>query len=321
MKKIRLIIPYFGKLPKFFPYFLLTAKRNHKIDFLIYTDQKVEQFAILNANNIEFVTFPFDELREKVQSKFDFKISLKTPYKLCDYKVAYGLIFEEELKGYDYWGFCDTDVLLGDIYQFLEEHSFFENDYVRYGLLGHLQIFKNSQEVNRIFMSGKDLNYRLNYKNVFTSEQNFIFDEEKGIQILFEKSGFEQLQDKFFDDIDINHFSFREYGEDEPKRYYSWSQKHGLKSINLIDGQLVIKHPLYAHFQKRTIECPEFEPIESFYVIPNKLVFGEELSIQEIEEVTKNKFYWTYWKRILRSKLNIEKYSIGFIRHKLRMKK
>jgi len=321
MKKIRLIIPYFGKLPKFFPYFLLTAKRNQKIDFLIYTDQKVDQFTILNANNIEFVTLSFDELREKVQSKFDFKISLKTPYKLCDYKVAYGLIFEEELKGYDYWGFCDTDVLLGDIYQFLEEHSFFENDYVRYGLLGHLQIFKNSQEVNRIFMSGKDLNYRLNYKNVFTSEQNFIFDEEKGIQILFEKSGFEQLQDKFFDDIDISHFSFREYGEDEPKRYYSWSQKHGLKSINLIDGQLVIKHPLYAHFQKRTIECPEFEPIESFYVIPNKLVFGEELSIQEIEEVTKNKFYWTYWKRILRSKLNIEKYSIGFIRHKLRMKK
>ena len=216
---------------------------------------------------------------------------------------------------------CDTDVLLGDIYQFLEEHSFFENDYVRYGLLGHLQIFKNSQEVNRIFMSGKDLNYRLNYKNVFTSEQNFIFDEEKGIQILFEKFGFEQLQDKFFDDIDISHFSFREYGEDEPKRYYSWSQKHGLKSINLIDGQLVIKHPLYAHFQKRTIECPEFELVESFYVIPNKLVFGEELSIQEIEEVTKNKFYWEYVKSTFFKKFKMEKWSLEFIRHKLRMKK
>lgn len=256
MKKIRLIIPYFGKLPKFFPYFLLTAKRNQKIDFLIYTDQNVDQLEILNAENIEFKTLSFDDLRKKVQSKFDFEISLKTPYKLCDYKVAYGFIFEEELKGYDYWGFCDTDVLLGDIYQFLEEHSFFENDYARYGLLGHLQIFKNSQEVNHVFMSGQGLNYR-----------------------------------------------------------------YGLKSINLIDGKIVVKHPLYTHFQKRKIECPEFELVESFYVIPNKLVFGEELSIQEIEEVTKNKFYWTYWKRILRSKLNIEKYSIGFIRHKLRMKK
>ena len=61
MKRIRLIIPYFGRLPKFFPYFLLTAKRNQKIDFLIYTDQKVDQFDILNAKNIEFVTLSFDE--------------------------------------------------------------------------------------------------------------------------------------------------------------------------------------------------------------------------------------------------------------------
>ena len=293
MKKIRLIIPYFGKLPKFFPYFLLTAKRNQKIDFLIYTDQNVDQLEILNAENIEFKTLSFDDLRKKVQSKFDFEISLKTPYKLCDYKVAYGFIFEEELKGYDY---------------------------ARYGLLGHLQIFKNSQEVNHVFMSGQGLNYRLDYHNVFTSEQNFIFDEAEGIQKLFEKSGFEQLQDKFFDDIDISHFSFREYGEDEPKRYYSWSQKHGLKSINLIEGKIVIKHPLYTHFQKRTIECPEFELVESFYVIPNKLVFGEELSIQEIEEVTKNKFYWEYVKSTFFKKFKMEKWSLEFIRHKLRMR-
>lgn len=321
MKKIRLIIPYFGKLPKFFPYFLLTAKRNQKIDFLIYTDQKVDQFAILNANNIEFVTLSFDELREKVQSKFDFKLSLKTPYKLCDYKVAYGLIFEEELRGYDYWGFCDTDVLLGDIYQFLEKHSFFENDYARYGLLGHLQIFKNSQEVNQVFMSGQGLNYRLDYQNVFTVEQNFIFDEAEGIQKLFEKFGLNQLQLSCFHDIDIRHFSFKRYSEKEAQRYYFWSEKNGLESIEIKDEKLVVEHPLYAHFQKRTIECPDFNLVESFYVIPNKLVFGEKLSIREIEEVTKNKFYWEYWKRSLRSKLNKEKYSVGFIRHKLRMKK
>ena len=215
MKKIRLIIPYFGKLPKFFPYFLLTAQRNEKIDFLIYTDQKVDQFELLNAENIEFKTLSFEDFREKVESKFDFEISLKTPYKLCDYKVAYGFIFEEELKEYDYWGFCDTDVLLGDIYQFLEEHNFFTDDYARYGLLGHLQIFKNSEEVNRIFMSGQGLNYRLDYHNVFTSGQNFIFDEAEGIQKLFEKSGFDQLQPTAYHDIDIRHFSFKKYTEKE----------------------------------------------------------------------------------------------------------
>ena len=321
MKKIRLIIPYFGKLPKFFPYFLLTAKRNQKIDFLIYTDQNVDQFEVLNADNIEFKTLSFDDLRKKVQSKFDFEISLKTPYKLCDYRAAYGLIFEEELKEYDYWGFCDTDVLLGDIYQFLEKHSFFENDYARYGLFGHLQIFKNSQEVNRIFMSGKGSNYRLDYQNVFTNEQSFIFDEANGIQKIFEKSNFKQLQDKFFDDIDISHFSFREYGENEPKRYYFWSEENGLESINLIDGDIVVERPLYAHFQKRMIKCPEFKLVDSFYVIPNQLVIGEKISKQEIEELTKNKFYWEYVKSTFLKKFKKEKMTLGFIRHKLRMKR
>ena len=321
MKKIRLIIPYFGRLPKFFPYFLLTAKRNQKIDFLIYTDQKVDQFEILNAKNIEFVTLSFDELREKVQSKFDFKISLKKPYKLCDYKVAYGLIFEQELKGYDYWGFCDTDVLLGDIYQFLEDHRFFENDYVRYGLLGHLQIFKNTQDVNRIFMSGKDLNYRLDYQNVFTSEQNFIFDEAEGIQKLFEKLGLNQLQSSCYHDIDIRNFSFKRYSEKVAQRYYFWSEKNGLESIEIKDEKLVVEHPLYAHFQKRTIECPEFEATDSFYVIPNKLVVGEKISIQEIEKVTKNKFYWKYVKSTFLKKFKKEKWTLAFIRHKFRMKR
>lgn len=36
-------------------------------------------------------------------------------------------------------------------------------------------------------------------------------DEAEGIQKLFEISGFDQLQDKFFDDIDIRHFSFKRY--------------------------------------------------------------------------------------------------------------
>ncbi|RSJ66508.1 hypothetical protein D8802_07835 [Streptococcus oralis] len=320
MKKIRLIIPYFGKLPKFFPYFLLTAKRNEKINFLIYTDQKVDQFELLNAENIEFKTLSFDDLREKVQSKFDFEISLKTPYKLCDYKVAYGFIFEEELKEYEYWGFCDTDVLLGDIYQFLEEYNFFTNDYARYGLLGHLQIFKNSREVNRIFMSGQGSDYRLDYHNVYTSEQNFIFDESEGIQKLFEKFRFKQLQDKFFDDIDISHFSFREYGENKSKRYYFWSEENGLESINLINDDIVVKRPLYAHFQKRMIKCPDFKLVNSFYVIPNQLVIGEKISKQELVEVTRNKFYWEYVKSTMLKKLKKEKWTFEFIRHKLRMK-
>ena len=40
----------------------------------------------------------FTELVSKIQSKFPFKILVPSPYRLCDYKVAYGHIFEEELN-------------------------------------------------------------------------------------------------------------------------------------------------------------------------------------------------------------------------------
>ena len=69
------------------------------------------------------------------------------------------------------------------------------------------------------------------------------------------------------------------------------------------------------------IECPEFKKCDSFYVVPNKLVIGEKISIQEIDEVTKNKFYLEYIKSTFLKKFKREKWTLDFIRHKLRMRK
>lgn len=61
----------------------------------------------------------FDELKEKIQSKFGFGIKITEPHKLCDYKPAYGYIFEDYLKEADYWGHCDIDTILGNLDKFL----------------------------------------------------------------------------------------------------------------------------------------------------------------------------------------------------------
>ncbi|HFI2446410.1 TPA: DUF6625 family protein [Streptococcus suis] len=45
-------------------------------------------------------------------------------------------------------------------------------------------MYKNPEKVNNLFKSGNNLIYRLNYKNVFTSSQNFIFDEPLGIHLI-----------------------------------------------------------------------------------------------------------------------------------------
>ncbi len=127
-------------------------------------------------------------------------------------------------------GFCDR-CLTRVIFINLLKSSFFENDYARYGLLGHLQIFKNSSEVNRFCVWSRfKLSIRLS--QCLYEWTNFLFLRQK-VPKAFWKCQFKQLQDKLFDDIDISHFSFREYGENEPKRYYFGQRKwFGIDKFN-----------------------------------------------------------------------------------------
>ena len=56
----------------------------------------------------------FNELRKLIQSKFDFEISLEKPYKLCDFRPAYGFLFEEYLKEFRF-------VFISTIYRAVNE--------------------------------------------------------------------------------------------------------------------------------------------------------------------------------------------------------
>ena len=63
--------------------------------------------------------YNLEAIKQQVQKMFDFPIYLDHPYKLCDYKPAYGYIFPEYTKGYDYWGHCDmTDCIFGNLRKF-----------------------------------------------------------------------------------------------------------------------------------------------------------------------------------------------------------
>lgn len=67
--------------------------------WIVFTDDQT----IRNwPDNVLRVFMTFDELKELIQSKFDFEIKIIEPHKLCDYKPAYGYIFEEYLEEADY---------------------------------------------------------------------------------------------------------------------------------------------------------------------------------------------------------------------------
>lgn len=107
---IAYVIPYFGNLRNDFKVWLESCRWNPDIDFLIFTDDETQYDY---PNNVHVSITTFTDLKVRIQSFFDFPITLNRPYKLVDYKVAYGEIFEEELKKYAYWGYCDMDMMWG----------------------------------------------------------------------------------------------------------------------------------------------------------------------------------------------------------------
>ena len=146
MKTTCFIIPYFGPLPNTFPVWLRTCAENPEYDWLIVTDDHSTYEYPVNIH-VQYTTF--DAFVGRVQSHFDFPIALKYPYKICDFRAAFGEIFAEELREYRFWGHCDLDQYFGKINHFITEEIL--SSYDKILCLGHFTLFRNSPEINRMY--------------------------------------------------------------------------------------------------------------------------------------------------------------------------
>ena len=182
MKNAVVFSPYFGKLPMYFQLWLNSCKINDKFHFIIFTDDEAT-FDV--PHNVEIVRIKFSDFVNKFQSKFSFKISLPNAYKLCDYRPAYGYILSEYIEGYEYWGYCDLDVIWGDIIQFMPQE-----EYKKINYCGHLSLYKNEKSTNEAF---KKNSVEFGYKEIFSTPYHLAFDENAtyGINGILEFMGVE----------------------------------------------------------------------------------------------------------------------------------
>lgn len=172
MKSLAFVIPYFGQLPNSFPIFLESCGVNSDVDFYIFTDD------ITSYNyprNVVRVITSLQEIKEMAQQIFDFPISLDHAYKLCDYKPAYGEIFADYLKGYDFWGWCDLDIVWGKIRRFITD-DILSGDYLRILTRGHCSIFPNTKRANCLYRTLPNMGCN-KWKEAFSCSHNVIFDE------------------------------------------------------------------------------------------------------------------------------------------------
>jgi len=172
-KKIVLIQVWLGPLPEYFQYHFKTIKDLNYIDFLFFTDQKVD----FKSDNFKVHHIDKSKLENLIYQKTNHKIQLSNKlYKICDLKASYGDLFEEKILDYDYFGFYDIDTLFGDIEKFLNPYID-DYDIISFGsekthnrISGPLCILKNKPNLKRL--------YRCDFFYEMMNKDETIFFEE-----------------------------------------------------------------------------------------------------------------------------------------------
>jgi len=151
MKSIVLVTCYFGNWPPWMAYFLKSCGKNPTVNWLIVSDQSYHSAV---PPNVIIENFSLNDFNVLASDKLSLNINVKHPYKLCDFRPAYRVIFDDYLSKYDYWGYCDLDVIFGDVRAFITNGILEKYDVIsgrKEYMAGHFSLFRNTNSINNLF--------------------------------------------------------------------------------------------------------------------------------------------------------------------------
>jgi hypothetical protein len=265
LNNIAIIIPYFGTLPNWFNLFLISASKTKVISFILFTDDKTEYNYPSNFN-VNYCSF--SEISTLFKNTLGESIYLANPYKLCDYKPTYGKVFEKYLKGYDFWGHSDIDIIFGDIDKYLMKINY--QNFDRVFSYGHFSIYKNINRINNAFniKLNKDTPkfFDIDYVKKTSYPCNF---DEVGMNIIIKESGFSFYEGSYCANVNSNFLKYRlgsgEYECDSFLAYVNSS----VYEFKIKEGIIETKEYMYFHLQNRGV-INQNSDIKNDFVISHK---------------------------------------------------
>jgi len=180
--KISLIGVYFGPLPFYSSLYFKSAGANPSIDFLIVTDQAPP---VPLPANVRFLSVDRKAFENMMSEKLGRKVRVASPRKLCDYRPAYGRVFQDYLTDSDYWGHIDLDMVWGNILKFVREPLVSGYEIISGNarhLCGPFTIFRNNKRLRELFLKIPDFFSKLN------SFEQFAMDERE-FDFIVKRSG------------------------------------------------------------------------------------------------------------------------------------
>lgn len=306
MQKIIIILPYFGKFPNYFNLFLKSCEKNPTIDWLIITDQSstawnVPANVIWEMSNFQQICHIIDQL---------YNIPPASPYDLCKYRVTYHRIFHRYIVGYDFWGYCDCDLIFGDLRSFLTDDVL--NSFPKISWRGHLTLFRNKEPYNNAFLT-KIQGFKSFEGCINNSEGVNLFDEV-GINKIFEHLGYPIYTKLPLCDLKIRNFNFICShnifpAETNVNQIFRW-ENGKLYRLYSLNGKVNQEEVIYVHFLKRPmgIATKSISESSSYLIVPNEFISDRPIDNITLLVLSQPHTYWSYWIKKLTPRRIIDKF-------------
>ncbi len=325
---IAILIPYFGKWPSNMNLYLDSCKKNEIFNFIFFTDLGVYTNS---PENVKYVHFTFEEIILKIEVSLNIELPSIKPYKLCDYRPAFGLIFSDLLTEYDFWGYGDIDLIYGNLKSIFTKEVLEENDIFalrRDHLHGPLTFYRNDDFINSLFARSEQ------FVSIFTNPEYSSFDE-------FGKEGFhvnisKDISEYSNDNISVIALKAQKKGEvalfmkaKSKEVIYKKKEIIVYEKGNVYNKKSNEQYGFY-HWviEKRAVwfEYPKWKEVPNKYFITESGFYTENqfkfYLILKLKRKIKGGTYWLYLKfmnyikRKIGINVSIDTYPIfGFIKH------
>lgn len=285
MKSIAFIIPYFGRFNNYFQLWLNSCAANPTIDWFIFTDDK-EAYDYPPNVHVNYTTL--SEVKRRVEVALDCQVCLERPYKLCDFRPFYGIIFAEELKNFDFWGYCDIDLIWGDIRHFLSDDLLIKYDKIF--CFGHCTLLRNTAIINHFFtLQAKGV---IPWQKVVSEPFFFQYDEFDQINGIFEKHfsarfcrasvAFDARYDKR--SLRPSEATKNIVGVKDLEYLFMWREGKLLGYYCEKDGIIHKQEFMYLHLQKRKMinTIARQESVSFFLILHNRFIRGTEVTTENL---------------------------------------
>lgn len=137
--RVAMLIPWVNELPPWLAYFITTAQRSaFLVDWLIFHEVLTPPGHL--PENVRFIDLGAGGLSQLFGLKMGEELGMpvrnasllirsmrfmleKWPRLVAEYKPAFGSIFEQYIADYSHWGYCDLDMVIGNLPLFLEHRE------------------------------------------------------------------------------------------------------------------------------------------------------------------------------------------------------